>query len=94
MNRHIVCYNQMLWQQYAVSCPSFNVRVPGMYEFLDEEFLLRRVCVRPGDYIHLNDTVGIAKLAILIKDTIFNKRSNSGVRKSSPKVQHRQYKPP
>ena len=89
MNRHVVCYNQILWQQYSASCPSFNIRIPGLYEFLDEEGLLRRDLAKFGDYIHLS-VVGMSRLAVIIKETIFNRTSNSGVGKSSPQVRRHQ----
>ena len=93
MNRHIVCYNRMLFEQYVTSCPSFNIRLPALYEFLDKERLLRRDCARDGDYIHLN-ALGLSRLARVIKDAIFNKTISSGVGKRSPHVQHHRFKPP
>ena len=81
MNQHIVCYNKMLHQQYVAACNNFNVRLPGLYEFLDGEYLLRRDYTRANDPIHLNG-LGLSCLASLIKNTIFN-RSVGHIKKNS-----------
>ena len=86
MNQHIVCYNRMLFMKYIATRSSFKIKLPALYEFLDEQRLLRRDLTRDGDYIHLN-TLGLSRLAKVIKDAIFNKKSNSGIGKQSPQVQ-------
>ena len=92
MNRHIVYFNRILYT-YVSSCPSSNISLPGLYEFLDDQHLLSRNFTRDGDYIHLNP-LGISRLALIIKGVIFNRLSNNGVWKSSPRVQYHHSRPP
>ena len=76
MNRHVVCYNRMLHQRYVDSCSRFNIKLPGIYEFLDHQGLLRRDFARDNDYVHLNP-LGLSRLAFEIKNSIFNRSGHS-----------------
>ena len=93
MTRHIACYNHMLYE-YVGSCPSFNVKLPPIYEFVDREGLLRRDFARVGDYIHLN-SLGLSRLAFVIKSAIFNRTRyrGSGSSGSSPTGQRGESRP-
>ena len=75
MTRNAVCYNRMLYQ-YVGSCPYFNIKLPGIYEFLDKQELLRRDFAVEGDYVHLN-SLGLSRLAFNIKNAIFNRSSQT-----------------
>ena len=72
MNRRIVCYNTMLYQRLIISNTYFNIKLVPIYEFLDNQGLLRRDFLRDGDYLHFND-LGLSRLAFDIKNAIFNR---------------------
>ena len=76
MNRHIICYNNMLYQNFIDSNTYFRIKIPGVYEFLDRQDLLRRDFVLVGDYIHLNE-LGLSRIAFVIKNAIFNRSGHA-----------------
>ena len=96
MTRNVACYNRMLYQ-YVGSCPYFNIKLPGIYEFLDRQELLRRDFAAEADYVHLN-SLGVSRLAFNIKNAIFNRsghtQSNSSrSNRSSPTGQRGESRP-
>ena len=76
MNRRIMCYNTMLHQRLIISSTYFNIKLVPIYEFLDNQGLLRRDFLRDGDYLHFND-LGLSRLAFDIKNAIFNRAGHS-----------------
>ena len=72
MNRQIRCYNTMLYEMFISTGTNFNIKLPGLYEFLDRDRLLRCDLSRTGDGIHLNGR-GISVLVLRIKKAILNR---------------------
>ena len=93
MTRNVVCYNRMLLQ-YVGSSPYFNIKLPGIYEFLDKQELLRRDFTVEGDSIHLN-SLGLSCLAFDIKNAIFNRSGHTqhNSNRSSPTGQRGESRP-
>ena len=73
MNRQIHCYNRMLYDYFILGGSNFNISMPALHEFFDNEYLLRKGLARTDDAIHLNSS-GLAKLAKIIKTHILGER--------------------
>ena len=84
MNRHIMYFNRKIYARFIMSGENFNISIPGVHEFVDNDNLIRDKLTRPGDAIHLNDR-GLSIFASCIKSSIlpFPGRAVGGDRKRS-----------
>ena len=83
MNRHIMYYNRKVLSRFILSGTNFNISMPNVCQFLDQDGLLRTELTRTGDAIHLNER-GLAMFACNVKYSIlpFPRKVGKGPRKS------------
>ena len=90
MNRQIHCYNNMIFDRFISSGHYYNVNMPSLREFVDQEYLLNTDFLRnkPNDAVHLN-SFGLSTLAQIIKSQIikgYRRKSEGGPKRSASKA--------
>ena len=87
MNRQIHYYNNMIFDLFISSGHYFNISMPSLGEFVDQDYLLKRDFLRnsPNDAVHLN-SYGLSLIVQIIKSVIirgYRRKSDPGGPKSS-----------